>query len=329
MSITTQKKDISDEAVIKEFSDKVKTKERLEYLYLLTIADIRGTNPRLYTDWKNTLLKSLYLSSKQYFRRNIFDIKKPDRYIRNLKNSVAALLNKNVSKRDFEDICSYFNTDYFRRHSDTEIAYHIEFVLQNIKGNSVSIKNYEIKGCTQLTIYQNVRKNIFTYVANIIDNLNINIVDARIITLKGNRALDTYLLLDQKGEYIKDTHTVEFLKNKISSLLSNPDFKISKVTKKQTESISTFKNFVNIGISQKSENLLIEISTLDHPGLLSKICESFDSCNLMIKDAKIATLGEEANDIFTVFSANKKVLLISDIEAIKHSIKVKISELYN
>ena len=137
------------------------------------------------------------------------------------------------------------------------------------------------------------------------------------------------MLLDQKGEYIKDTHTVEFLKNKISSLLSNPDFKISKVTKKQTESISTFKNFVNIGISQKSDNLLIEINTLDHPGLLSKICESFDSCNLMIKDAKIATLGEEANDIFTVFSANKKVLLISDIEAIKHSIKVKISELYN
>jgi len=329
MSITTQKKDISDEAVIKEFSDKVKTKERLEYLYLLTIADIRGTNPGLYTDWKNTLLKSLYLSSKLYFRKNIFDIKKPDRYIRNLKNSVAVILNKKVSKSDFEDICSYFNTDYFRRHSDTEIAHHIEFVLQNIKSNGVSIKNYETKGCTQLTIYQNVRKNIFTYVANIIDNLNINIVDARIITLKGNRALDTYLLLDQKGEFIKDTYTVEFLKNKISDLLSNPGFKISKVTKKPTESISTFKNFVNIDISHKSNNLLIEINTLDHPGLLSKICESFDSCNLMIKDAKIATLGEEANDIFTVFSADKKVLPISDIEAIKHSIKLKISELYN
>ena len=222
MSITTQKKDISDEVVIKEFSDKVKTKERLEYLYLLTIADIRGTNPGLYTDWKNTLLKSLYLSSKLYFRKNIFDIKKPDRYVRNLKKSVAVLLNKKVSKKDFEDICSYFNTDYFRRHSDTEIAHHIEFILLNIKGNGVSIKNYETKGYTQLTIYQNIRKNIFTYVANIIDNLNINIVDARIITLKGNRALDTYLLLDQKGEFIKDKYTVEFLKNKISDLVSNP-----------------------------------------------------------------------------------------------------------
>ena len=154
-------------------------------------------------------------------------------------------------------------------------------------------------------------------------------MDARIITLKGNRALDTYLLLDQKGEFIKDTHTLEFLKNKISDLLRNPEFKMSEVTKKQTESISTFKHFVNIDVSQKSNNLLIEITTLDHPGLLSKICESFDSRNLMIKDAKIATLGEEANDIFTVFSADKKVLLFSDIEAIKHSIKLKISELYN
>ena len=82
------KKDISDYDVVKEFADMVKTQERLDYLYLLTIADISGTNPELYTDWKDSLLKELYLSSKAYFRRNIFEITKPDRYMRNLKTSV-------------------------------------------------------------------------------------------------------------------------------------------------------------------------------------------------------------------------------------------------
>ena len=69
MSLTTQKQDISDNEVIKDFASIVKTQERLDYLYLLTIADIRGTNPDLYTDWKDSLLKELYISCKAYFRK--------------------------------------------------------------------------------------------------------------------------------------------------------------------------------------------------------------------------------------------------------------------
>ena len=77
MSLTIQKKDISDDEVIKNFAGIVKTQERLDYLYLLTIADIRGTNPELYTDWKDSLLKELYLACKLYFRKNTFSIHEP------------------------------------------------------------------------------------------------------------------------------------------------------------------------------------------------------------------------------------------------------------
>ena len=58
------KKDISDYEVVKEFADIVKTQERLDYLYLLTIADISGTNPELYTDWKDSLLKNCIYQAK-------------------------------------------------------------------------------------------------------------------------------------------------------------------------------------------------------------------------------------------------------------------------
>ena len=328
MSLTTQKKDISDSEVIKDFASIVKTQERLDYLYLLTIADIRGTNPQLYTDWKDSLLKELYLSCKSYFRKNIFDIRKPDRYIKNLKKTVEKILAKKISKNDLEKTWGFLNTDYFRRHSDEEIAWHIEIIVKNTPNNAVSIRESEIKGCSELTIFQNHRKNIFSYIANIIDNLNINIVDARIITLKNNQALDTYLLLDSEGKFIKDKYTLKFLKEKISDVLVNSNHKINKITKKQTENIASFKNFVNIDITRKSTDILLEVSTLDHPGLLSKICESLDSCDLMVKDAKISTLGEEANDIFVLVPANKKDFLDNDMSNIKDIIKDKISELY-
>mgnify|MGYP001293636686 CR=1 FL=1 len=330
MSLTIQKKDISNSDVIKEFANKVKTQERLDYLYLLTIADIRGTNPELYTDWKDSLLKELYISCKNYFRKNTFDIKKPDRYIKNLKKSVETILSKKINKKKLETIWSFLNTDYFRRHSYDEIAWHIEIISQNSPNNAVAIRERVVKGCTELTIYQNSRKNIFSYIANIIDNLNISIVDARIITLKNNQALDTYLLLDMNGRFIKDKHTLNFLSQKINEALNNPNYKISKITKKQTENIASFEKFINLEITKKEKKeLLIEITTLDHPGLLSKICESLDSCDLIVKDAKISTLGEEANDIFSVVTTNNKACLDNYIEKTKNNIKQKISELYN
>ncbi len=329
MSLTTQKKDIGDDEVIKNFADIVKTQERLDYLYLLTIADIRGTNPELYTDWKDSLLKELYLSCKLYFRKNTFSIAKPDRYIKNLKATVAKKLSKKISKKDFEKTWSLMNTDYFRRHSDDEIVWHFELIVNNSPNNAVSIRKSEVKGCSELTIYQNNRKNIFSYVANIIDNLNINIVDARIITLKNNQAIDTYLLIDKEGKYIRDIYTLEFLNNTISGILRDSNYKIKKITKKQTENVASFSNFINIDITKKSNNLLLEVSTLDHPGLLSKICESIDSCDLMVKDAKISTLGEEANDIFIVVPTNKNTGFGKDINSIKSNLKQKISELYN
>ena len=231
MSLTTQKQDISDNEVIKDFASIVKTQERLDYLYLLTIADIRGTNPDLYTDWKDSLLKELYISCKAYFRKNTFGNKKPDRYLRNLKKTVENKLYKKISKDTFEKIWNLMNTDYFRRHSDDEISWHIELIAKNSPNNAVSIRDSEVKGSTELTIYQNTRKNVFSYIANIIDNLNISIVDARIITLNNNEALDTYLLLDESGKLIKDKYTLNFLEEKINTILADSNYKFEKLQK--------------------------------------------------------------------------------------------------
>ena len=119
------------------------------------------------------------------------------------------------------------------------------------------------------------------------------------------------------------------LPSALKSIFENtihPDQVVVTVDGKVSES---FKKFINIEISKKIDDLLVEISTLDHPGLLSKICEAFDSFDLMVKDAKISTLGEEANDIFVLFPFNKgKKVTSQNIIELKNKIKLKISELY-
>ena len=166
MSLTTQKKDISDIDVIKDFAAVVKTQERLDYLYLLTIADIRGTNPELYTDWKDSLLKELYLSCKSYFRKNKPNIKKPDRYIKNLKKSVEKMLLKNIGKNDFEKIWSYLNTDYLRRHSEKEVAWHIELIANNLNKSAVSFKKIKLR-VVQNLLFIKILEKIFSHILQI------------------------------------------------------------------------------------------------------------------------------------------------------------------
>ena len=300
----------------------------IKCLNLLTeIGDISGTSSIITFPHSTFITTILFGFLKLIFVGSIFFTKRHLFFI--IKTKLKEKITNKIKKNNFNDIWLLMSSDYFRRHSDDEIAWHIELISNNYPNNVVSIRESSVKGCSELTIYQNSRKNIFSIAANIIGNLNINIVDARIITLKNNQALDTYLLLDKEGKSIRDKYTLDYLKNKISDALSESDYKIKKIAKKQTENIASFNNFINIDITKKINILMLEISTLDHPGLLSKICESMDSCDLMVKDAKISTLGEEANDIFRVVPVNKNDYLDIDTDAIKDNLKQKISELYN
>ena len=162
--------------------------------------------------------------------------------MRNLKLQLKKL-SPQIDKNLFEDIWSFLNTDYYlRRHNDDEVAWHIDLIAKNGLKNVVSIRENQFKGCTELSIYQNERKNIFSYIANVIDNLNINIVDAKIITLNNNQAIDTYLLLDINGSYIKDEHTLIYLKDKIENIINASNYK----TKNYEETNRKYRKFSEI-----------------------------------------------------------------------------------
>ena len=123
------------------------------------------------------------------------------------------------------------------------------------------------------------------------------------------------------------------MKDKIENIINASNYKTKKITKKPTEAegntLTGNGGLKNKRVTVEIDDLLVEISTLDHPGLLSKICEAFDSFDLMVKDAKISTLGEEANDIFVLFPFNEgKKVTSQNIIELKNKIKLKISELY-
>ena len=94
----------------------------------------------------------------------------------NTYKTVEDIIQDKISKIDFEKIWTLVNTNYLRRHSEDEIAWHVELIYKNAPNNALAIRDNKTKGCTELTIYQNIRKNIFSYIASMIDNLNLSLI---------------------------------------------------------------------------------------------------------------------------------------------------------
>ena len=329
MSLTVQKKDINDPIEVIKFATNVKTQERLDYLYLLTIADIRGTNPKLYTDWKDHLLKEFYLLTSKYIATNSILDSSKDAYIKNIKSSVLKKLNTLNNKKFLEDMWSQLPIDYYQKHNDEDLEWHSECLMK--KGTNkdfMQIRESPYRGCTQLMIYQKTRKNLLRKITSVFEKLNIQITEANIVTLSNNSSIDTYLLLDSSGKQIKNKYMLNDLKNNIEQVLIDPEkVKISKKTKKASYT-KDFTSVLDVEVYSKNNSVTIEVNALDSPGLLSSICEVMDDSNLMIKDAKVSTLGEQVNDIFFVESINFDNF-DNFSKKIKNKLKQKLSDLYN
>ena len=148
------------------------------------------------------------------------------------------------------------------------------------------------------------------------------------MTLSNNSSIDTYLLLDSFGKQIKNKYMLNDLKNNIEQVLIDPKkVKISKRTKKASYT-KDFTSVLDVEVYSKNNSVTIEVNALDSPGLLSSICEVMDDSNLIIKDAKVSTLGEQVNDIFFVESINFDNF-DNFSKKIKNKLKQKLSDLYN
>lgn len=339
MSLTVQRKDISNPEIIRDFAEKMGNSTRLIYLYLLTVADIQGTNPELWTGWRDSLLKDLLGASLRSLRRGLNKPPEINDLVRQVQNSVIKTLDTKIDKKKYKSFWGGFDDDYFIRHTDDELAWHVQAIFsispsdktERLNTPFVFVRDKTERGCTEILVYQKKREELFTIIAYTLSQLNLNILDVRVITSKKNIAVDTFLVLDNQGLPIQDSFKIEEIKNTIEKNIKNPkkdSLETSRLTPSKHKHFSTQTqiNFIQLHEQNKTQ---MELRASDHPGLLFEVLRALKDSKIFIQNARITTIGERVDDIFTITDKDKKP--ITDpvfLDQIENTVKSYISVLH-
>lgn len=305
MSVTAQRKDISDPDVIKAFAEQVKTQQRLDLLYILTVADIRATSPKLWNSWKDALLKELYLTTTRYLAQDDVQEMSEQEYIAQVKQKALAILAENkVSLSETETLWETLEDNYFKTTPVYRIVWHTSSVIKHAHGNAplVEIRRHHNEAGTEVFIYTNDQPGLFAAITATLSQKNLRTQAAELFTNNQGKCFDAFIVLEESGKPIQSSTRTQSIRKLLQKNLRN----IAGMSKKVKRHIpSRFKQF-NVSTQvrfEQSENLRytqMELTALDQPGLLAAIGEAIRKCKMSIHSARIVTLGERVEDIFEI-----------------------------
>ena len=317
MSTTAQRKDLSDPQVIHDFAQFVGDQTHLDYLYVLTVADINATNPSLWNSWRASLLRQLYTETKRALRRGLENPLDREEQIRQTQSAALdTLVRGGTDPDDAEQLWSQLGDDYFLRHTASDVAWHTDAILQhpNDGGPLVLMKETtqrEFEGGTQIFIYAPDQHDFFAVTVAAMSQLNLNIHDARIITSTSQFTLDTYIVLEADGSPIgNNPERIEEIRSGLIAALRNPDDYLTIIQRRVPRQLKhfAFAPLVSIHNDAQRPVTVLEITAPDRPGLLARIGRIFLEYDLSLQNAKIATLGERVEDVFFITDANNQPL---------------------
>ncbi|MBT8124060.1 MAG: [protein-PII] uridylyltransferase [Gammaproteobacteria bacterium] len=313
MSITAQQQDIDDPYIIKKFANIVGNLTRLNYLYLLTIADMRGTNPKLWNSWRSALLSELYQRASEHLRQDVESATNREELVTQVKSSALQLLQKtNLDQDSCLAFWQELGDDYFIRHSDEEVVRHTEAILNHRDKSSVvvNIHQYSARGATEIFVYCNDRNYLFAHITSTLAKLRLSIVHARVITSNKGHALDTFLVLDANEQAIDNEKQCELVKKELTQALEHPEEIIPSINQGLPRQIRELRVpiEINFDVSTVNNYTTMEIKAPDFPGLLASLGNAFVDCSIAIHNARVSTLGERVHNLFHISNLEYKPL---------------------
>ena len=310
MSVTAQRKDISDPDIVRDFARRLGSMNMLNYLYLLTVADIRSTNPNLWNNWKDALLKQLYASTKQVIRRGVDNAPDIEDIIQENRDAAFEVMaDLPYSLEQINSLCNQLPGDYFLRHHPLEIEWHMKTILGNPNRHTlVNIRQATHTKTTKVFVYSDEFPYVFSQVTGTLGALGLSILNAEIFSTKDHKVMDTFIIQDQHSQAITDTTTIKLIEESLIEALKSRTIYQGKFTKRIPRHLKAFDRPTEIHFEQDTPNnrTIMEISTRDMPGLLSVIANVIARLEINITHAKISTLGEKIDDIFYLTTADGK-----------------------
>jgi [protein-PII] uridylyltransferase len=307
MSQTAQKQDITDPAVVDAFAAKVGSERRLIALYLLTVADIRGTSPKVWNAWKGKLLEDLFRATRAALtvgssERTIHDS------ISERQHDAQRLLRLYAVPDSAEmRLWRELDTTYFQRHTADEIAWQARHLYWRIDGKTPVVKVRLARGGTglQVLVYLPDQKALFARICGFFGRAGLSILDAKIHTTRHGYALDTFALHDPANPNASYRDTIQFIEYELTRALTTPGPLEAPPDGRIPRQLRHFPLTPEIQIfpDDKGTHFILEVVAGDRPGLLARIAYVLAQANINVQSARVNTLGERAEDVFLIDGA--------------------------
>ena len=314
LSTTAQKKDLGDPDVINEFAALVGDSEHLDYLFLLTVADVRGTNPKLWNSWKASLFTDLYELTKRALRTGVENPIDRDEIILEKKAEAIATLNEHgLSNERITEVWQLLNDTYFLRYRVTEIVWHTEWLARSDTasgGGLIDVRRQSSGEGFEAALYTPRTQRTFAHATGALDELGMTIVDARIVPIEGGYSLDTFIFMELDRRIEFDESRMNKIRQSLTKVLTASDDRVAKVTRSAPRQARMFKTRTSVSFAQNTANgrTIMELVTADRPGLLSRVGQIFVKQGLDIENAKIMTIGERVEDVFYICEESGELL---------------------
>ena len=301
MSQVAQKQDLSDPDVIRAFADKVCNEPKLTALYLLTVADIRGTSPKVWSAWKGKLLEDTYRLTLR-----VLGGRAPDAAAEIEARKREALVQLALSAQPFESHKKLWETldiSYFMRHEAADIAWHTRHLSRHVgQGKPVVRARRSLAGeGLQVLVYAPDQPDLFARICGYFDRAGFSILDARVHTANNGYALDTFQVIapTMQEQYRELMHMVE---NDLTLTLlrGGPLSPPNKRRLSRRVKSFPFAPRVILRPDEKAQHWLLSISASDRAGLLYIIARILAQHHISVQLAKISTLGERVEDTFLI-----------------------------
>ena len=328
MSQTSQRKDLSDPENIQAFAELVGNTRYLDHLYLLTVADIAGTSPKLWNNWKNKLLWELYLSSGEALRRGLENpIKRATRIRETRAAAMSRLVRADVDTAAVNELWETLPDYAFWRLSPDQLVWTTEMLVSDPKrGPRIAVRPVQPHGVSELLVSVPDYNGLFAGITSILDEMGLDVMSARVLTTINGWSYDLFQLMDQHGEIINEVDAAELVR-RLEKATSSQKTR-APVKRTVPRRLRHFSGTPDIHFTRDPDNAgsVLHVRCNDRPGLLSRIAAAIYSQGAQVHNARIATFGERVEDTFLISDADHQPLESGARKALTETLKNHIEE---
>lgn len=302
MSSVAQKSDLTDPKVIEQFTRFVADERRLTALYLLTVADIRGTSPKVWNNWKAQLLENLFFAARRGLRGDAADV---DGEIETRQAHARERLEYyGIMPDSYRALWGMWGRPYFLRFEAQEIAWHTRLLLSHANTAAVIVRarllpvGYGI----QVMIYTADRDDLFARICRFFERAGYSIVEARIHTTLHGYAIDNFTVIYQYDKTTSYRDLLNYIEYELALRLEQQGPLEAPLQGRISRQVKHMPIPTTISLHQdeNSDKHIIDVVASDRPGLLSRLAGMLLKHGVHLHNAKINTLGSRVEDTFVV-----------------------------